>query len=91
MDIDKQIMELEGKSVMVSLGSKALIIKIGVSLVTSFIFLYALRPYYLLSIEADPVERKCVAKIKMSRFVIVSLIFSVAIYFLIQRINIFVE
>ena len=91
MDIDKQILELEGKSVVVSLGSKALIMKVGISLVTSVLFLYALRPYYLLSIEADPVERKCVAKIKIKYFVIVSLIFSVAIYFLIQRINIFVE
>ncbi len=91
MDLDKQILELEGKSVVVSLGSKALIIKIGISLVTSIIFLYALRPYYLLSVEADPIEQKCVAKLKMKRFVLVSLIFSIGIYFLIERMNIFVD
>ena len=51
MDIDKQILELEGKSATVSLGSKALFIKIGISLLISLVFLYALRPYYLLSVE----------------------------------------
>ena len=91
MDIDKQILELEGKSAVMSLGSKALFIKIGISIVISIVFLYAIRPYYLLSVEADPVEQKCVAKLKMKRFVAVSLIFSVGIYFLIQRMNIFSE
>ncbi len=91
MDIDKQILELEGKSAVMSLGSKALFIKIGISIVISIVFLYAIRPYYLLSVEADPVEQKCVAKLKMKRFAAVSLIFSVGIYFLIQRMNIFVE
>ncbi len=91
MDIDKQILELEGKSATVSLGSKALFIKIGISLLRSIVFLYALRPYYLLSVEADPVEQKCVAKLKLKRFIPVSLVFSVGIYFLIQRMNIFVE
>ena len=91
MDIDKQILELEGKSATVSLGSKALFIKIGISVLISLVFLYAVRPYYLLSVEADPVEQKCVAKLKMKRFISVSLVFSVGIYFLIQRMNIFVE
>ena len=91
MDIDKQILELEGKTAVMSLGSKALFIKIGLSLVISIIFLYAIRPYYLLSVEADTVEQKCVAKLKMKRFVAVSLIFSVGVYFLIQRMNIFSE
>jgi hypothetical protein len=91
MDIDKQILELEGKTAVMSLGSKALFIKIGLSLVISIIFLYAIRPYYLLSVEADAVEQKCVAKLKMKRFVAVSLIFSVGIYFLIDRMNIFSE
>ena len=91
MDIDKQILELEGKSAVMALGSKALIIKIGISLVVSVVFLYAIRPYYLLSVEADTVEQKCVAKLKMKRFAAVSLVFSVGIYFLIQRMNIFSE
>jgi hypothetical protein len=91
MDIDKQILELEGRTTVASLGSKALIIKIGVSLVSSIVFLYALRPYYLLSVEADPVEQKCVAKLKLKRFIVVSIIFSVGLYFLIERMNIFIE
>lgn len=91
MDIDKQILELEGKTPSVSLGSKALFIKIGISVVISLVFLYAVRPYYLLSVEADPVEQKCVAKLKWKRFIAVSLVFSIGIYFLIQRMNIFVE
>ena len=91
MDIDKQILELEGRTAVVSLGSKSLIIKIGISLVSSIVFLYALRPYYLLSVESDPVEQKCVAKLKMKRFILVSIIFSVGIYFLIERMNIFID
>ena len=91
MDIDKQILELEGKTASVSLGSKALFIKIGLSLLISVVFLYVIRPYYVLSIEADPVEKKCVAKIKYQRFCIISVIFTVGIYFMIERMNIFVE
>ncbi len=82
MDIDKQIQALEGKSIPISLGSKTVFMKIGISLVISVVFLYALRPYYLLKIEHDTAEKKCVAKVNMKYFTITTLIFTGGIFYL---------
>ena len=91
MDIDKQIQALEGKSIPISLGSKTVFMKIGISLVISVIFLYALRPYYLLKIEHDPTEKKCVAKLNMKYFAITALIFTGGIFYLLQKMNVFTD
>ena len=91
MDIDKQIQALEGKSIPISLGSKTVFMKIGISLVISVIFLYALRPYYLLKIEADPTEKKCVAKLNMKYFTITTLLFTGGIFYLLQQMNVFTD
>lgn len=91
MDIDKQIQALEGKSIPISLGSKTVFMKIGISLVISIVFLYALRPYYLLKIEADPTDKKCVAKLNMKYFVITSLVFTGGIFYILQQMNVFTD
>ena len=91
MDIDKQIQALEGKSIPISLGSKTIFMKIGISLVISLVFLYALRPYYLLKIEADPTDKKCVAKLNMKYFSITALIFTGGIFYLLQKMNVFTD
>jgi hypothetical protein len=91
MDIDKQIQALEGKSIPISLGSKTVFMKIGISLVVSVVFLYALRPYYLLKIEADPAEKKCVAKLNMKYFSITTLFFTGGIFYLLQKMNVFTD
>ena len=92
MDIDRQILELEGRNISISsLGSKTLSIKAGVSLIISIVLLYIIRPYYLLSIEADPIQQKCVAKIKYGRFSIASILGAGLIFLLLQRMNIFTE
>jgi len=86
MDIDKQILALEGKSVMVSLNSKSLFLKIGISLVLSLVFMYALRPYYLLNIEPDNISKKCVAKLNMKYYALSSFIFTGIFYYVLQPI-----
>jgi len=91
MDIDKQIQALEGKSLPITLGSKTVFMKIGISLIISIIFLYILRPYYLLRIEADTVEKKCVAKLNMKYFTITALLFTGAIFYLLQTYNVFTD
>lgn len=91
MDIDKQIQALEGKSIPISLGSKTVFMKIGISLVISIVFLYALRPYYLLKIEADPTDKKCVAKLNMKYFAITSIVFTGGIFYLLQQMNVFTD
>lgn len=91
MDIDKQIQLLEGKSLPISLGSKTIFMKIGISLIISIIFLYILRPYYLLRIEADSVDKKCVAKLNMKYFAITSIVFTGAIFYFLQKYNVFTD
>lgn len=91
MDIDKQIQALEGKTIPISLGSKTVFMKIGISLVISIVFLYALRPYYLLKLETDPTEKKCVAKLNMKYFTITTIIFTGGIFYLLQQINVFTD
>jgi hypothetical protein len=91
MDIDKQILALEGRSVSISLGSKAIFFKIGISLILSLVILYIIRPYYLLNIQADPAQQKCVAKIKIKYFILSSILLAVGIFFSLQRMNIFTD
>lgn len=91
MDIDKQIQLLEGKSLPISLGSKTIFMKIGISLIISIVFLYILRPYYLLRIEADTAEKKCVAKLNMKYFAITSIVFTGAIFYFLQKYNVFTD
>jgi hypothetical protein len=91
MDIDKQILELEGKTIPISLGSKTTMFKAGLSLLLSLIFLYVIRPYYMLNVEADPVQKKCVAKLNLKYYLLSSVIFTGIFYYLLQSINIFTD
>lgn len=91
MDIDKQILALEGKSVSISLGSKAIFFKIGISLILSLVTLYVIRPYFLLNIQADPAQQKCVAKLKIKHFLVCSIILTIGIFYSLQRMNIFTD
>lgn len=89
MDIDKQIAELEGKTTLIpNFGSKTIFIKIGVSLLTGFLLTYIVRPYYLLNIEEDPSQQKCVATLKMKYYILTSFILSIGIFFTLPKFGI---
>ena len=91
MDIDKQILELEGKAIPISLGSKTTMFKAGISLLLGLVFLYIIRPYYMLNIETDPVQKKCVAKLNIKYYLLSSIVFTGIFYYILQSINIFTD
>ncbi len=91
MDIDRQIQSLEGKIMPITIGSKSLFIKIGICLIVSIILLYLLRPYYLLKIEADKIENKCVAKINIKYFALTTILFTAGIFYFLQKYDIFTD
>jgi hypothetical protein len=91
MDIDKQIQALEGRTLPVTLGSKTIFMKIGICLIISIIILYLVRPYYLLRIESDTVDKKCVAKINMKYFTVTSIVFTGVIFYTLQKYNVFTD
>ena len=53
MDIDNKLSILEGKSTIISLGSKAIFIKIGIAVVSGILLSYIIKPVYTLDLKWD--------------------------------------
>ena len=85
MDIDKEIQQLESSYSTSSSSSsissnKKLLIRIGVSFLLSSIFIYLLKPQFILKTKI--LDGKLTNQILWMRFIILTIIFSVGLYFL---------
>ncbi len=90
MDIDSQISNLEGGSFM-SLGSssKTLFVKIGISLLLALVFIYSIRPLFMLELYQDTNDKKCKTRIKIKPFLTSSIIFTFMLYYILQKSHFF--
>jgi len=89
MDIDNQLSLLEGKSTVVQFGSKAIFIKIGISILAGLLLCYLIRPIYVVDTKYDKSEGECKSTINYKNFIIASLLISIGTYFGINRLPYF--
>jgi hypothetical protein len=87
MDLDKQISELEGKSKFSNFGSKALFIKIGVSLILSSIILYVSKSLHVFNAQYDPKDKKIKLTLNNKKFLTTSIMFAIVIFFILGKLN----
>ncbi len=84
MDIDNEIQQLESSSSSSSSTSissnKKLLIRIGVSILLSAIFIYLLKPQFILKTKI--LDGKVINQILWMRFLILTITFAVGLYFL---------
>jgi hypothetical protein len=89
MDLDKQISELEGKTSFINLGSKAIFVRIGISLVISSFLIYKSKSLIVFNAEYDQNEDDIKLNINYKNFIIVTIIFAFVLFFLIGYIPYF--
>jgi len=85
MDIDKQIAELDNEGALIPSSPKAAMIRILISFIVASVIVYAIRPMYVIKVEYDNVEDDCKAKLNMKKFLMVSLVIGVGVYYIISK------
>ena len=80
MDIDSQISMLEGKSTLASFGSKAIFIKLGVSIVIGLVLCYLIKPIYILDISYESKSKEITTKLNYKNFAIGSFLISLGVF-----------
>jgi hypothetical protein len=89
MDLDKQISALEGKSTFVNLGSKAIFVRLGISLVFSFFIIYISKSLHVFTAEYDSKEKEIKLSLNYKNFLIASTLCSVLIFFILGHTSYF--
>jgi hypothetical protein len=80
MDLDKEISNLECKSSFINFGSKALLLKIGISLIISCFLTYKSQSLIVFNAEYDDKEEEIKLKINYKNFIITTLILTFVIF-----------
>jgi len=89
MDIDNKLSILEGKSTIISLGSKAIFIKIGIAVVSGILLSYIIKPVYTLDLKWDKKEGKISQTLNYKNFSICSVILIVCVFLGINQLSYF--
>ena len=82
MDLDKQISALEGKSTFINLGSKAIFVRIGISIVFSFFIIYISKSLHIFTAQYDTREKEIKLSLNYKNFLIASSLCSILIFFI---------
>ncbi len=85
MDLDKQIAELDNEGALLPSSPKAAMVRILASFLVAGAIVYLIRPIYVLKLEYDNVDDNCKAKLNIKRFLIVTLIIAVGVYYIISK------
>ncbi len=85
MDLDKQIAELDNEGALLPSSPKAAMVRILASFIVAGVIVYLIRPMYVLKLEYDNVDDNCKAKLNMKRFLIVTLVIAVGVYYIISK------
>jgi hypothetical protein len=89
MDIDKQIASLEENTVFKCDSPKLMIIKFLGVFISGLIISYLLKPMTIVQLQYDPETQGCGYKIIKKRFLILSIIMSIIIFFIASKFKIF--
>jgi hypothetical protein len=87
MDIDKQIAELDNDGSLIPSTPKAALVRISISFVISALLLYLIKPLYIINLTYDQVDESCKHKLNIKRFLLLSSIFTIVIYYIISKYN----
>ena len=85
MDLDKQIAELDNEGALIPSSPKAAVIRILAAFLVAGAIVYIIRPMYILKIEYDNIDDNCKAKLNMKRFLMVTLVISIGVYYIISK------
>jgi len=91
MDIDKQIASLESKSVFSfdsSSSPKLIIAKLSALFVVGIILTYMIKPMMIVKLKFDGETQRCSYEIIKKKFLIVSIIMTILLFFVISQFNI---
>jgi hypothetical protein len=91
MDIDKQIASLESKNVFSfdsSSSPKLIIAKLSALFVLGIILTYMIKPMFVIKLKFDGETQRCSYEIIKKKFLIVSVIMTIMLFFIISQFNI---
>jgi len=91
MDIDKQIASLESKSVFSfdsSSSPKLIVAKILTIFIVAVILTYMIKPMTIVKLKFDGESQRCSYEIIKKKFLIVSVVIAILLFFIISQFNI---